>query len=183
MGFISTGIEGLMIFEPKIFEDPRGYFFESFNKAVFEAEGISCDFLQDNQSRSSYGVVRGLHYQLNPHAQTKLVRVLSGRILDVVVDIRRSSATYGQVFSVELSSENKRQLYIPKGFAHGFSVLSETAEVLYKCDALYNKAAEGGILFNDPELNIDWQIPAEKQVISDKDRINPSFREHRSNFE
>lgn len=183
MGFISTGIEGLMIFEPKIFEDPRGYFFESFNKAVFEGEGISCDFVQDNQSRSSYGVVRGLHYQLNPHAQTKLVRVLSGRILDVVVDIRKSSATFGKVFSVELSSENKRQLYIPKGFAHGFSVLSETAEVLYKCDALYNKASEGGILFNDPELNIDWQIPVDKQLISDKDRGNPSFREHRSNFE
>lgn len=182
MGFISTGIEGLTIFEPRIFEDPRGYFFESFNKAVFEAEGLSSEFVQDNQSRSSYGVVRGLHYQLNPHAQTKLVRVLSGRILDVVVDIRKNSSTYGQVFSVELSAENKRQLYIPKGFAHGFSVLSETAEVLYKCDSLYNKASEGGILFNDPELNIDWQIPADKQIISEKDMVNPSFRDHHSNF-
>ena len=135
MPIIKTGIPGLLIFEPAVFEDSRGYFFESYNEKVFAAEGIDIKFVQDNQSKSAYGVIRGLHYQLNPHAQTKLVRVLSGSILDVVVDIRKSSPTYGRVFSIELSAENKKQILVPKGFAHGFSVLSKTAEVLYKCDA------------------------------------------------
>jgi dTDP-4-dehydrorhamnose 3,5-epimerase len=139
--------------------------------------------VQDNQSQSSYGVIRGLHYQNDPHAQTKLVRVLVGSILDIAVDIRKSSATYGKVFAIELSDENKKQLFIPPGFAHGFSVLSEKAVVLYKCDALYNKESEGGIIYNDPSLNIDWQIPADKAIISDKDKLLPGLKNCKNNFE
>jgi dTDP-4-dehydrorhamnose 3,5-epimerase len=183
MPFTPTHIPGLKIYEPKVFEDSRGYFFEAYNQQIFLNEGINISFIQDNQSRSSYGVIRGLHYQLNPAAQIKLVRVLEGRILDVAVDIRKGSPTYGQVFSLELSAENKKQLLIPKGFAHGFSVLSETAIVLYKCDALYNKDAEAGIRFDDAELNIDWGIPKQKTVISDKDITLPGFRDCRNNFE
>jgi dTDP-4-dehydrorhamnose 3,5-epimerase len=138
--------------------------------------------VQDNQSKSSFGVIRGLHYQLNPHAQTKLVRVLSGKIQDVVVDIRVGSPTYGKAFSIELSSENNKQLLIPKGFAHGFSVLSETAEVIYKCDEFYNKESEAGILYNDAALNIDWQIPAYKAIISDKDLQQPTLLNCKNNF-
>jgi dTDP-4-dehydrorhamnose 3,5-epimerase len=175
MPFIETGIQGLFVFEPKVFPDSRGYFFESYNKNIFTEQGINIDFVQDNQSSSTYGVIRGLHFQLPPYAQSKLVRVLSGRILDVAVDIRRGSPTFGKHFTIELSAENKKQLLLPHGFAHGFSVLSETAEVLYKCDAFYNKQSESGIMFNDPELNIDWQIPADLQVISEKDMNNPSF--------
>ena len=145
MPFIPTPISGLLIFEPTVHSDQRGYFFESYNKKTFTAAGIDLDFVQDNQARSSYGVIRGLHYQLDPYAQTKLVRVLEGVILDVAVDMRKDSPTFGQHFSVELSAENKRQLLIPRGFAHGYSVLSETSEVLYKCDHYYDKAAEGGI--------------------------------------
>jgi dTDP-4-dehydrorhamnose 3,5-epimerase len=155
MPFHPTHIPGLKIFEPKVFEDSRGYFFEAYNEHTFHQSGIVMNFLQDNQSKSSYGVIRGLHYQKNPFAQTKLVRVLEGKILDVAVDIRKGSPTYGRHFSIELSAENKKQLFIPKGFAHGFSVLSGTAVVLYKCDALYNKESEGGILFNDRDLNIN----------------------------
>lgn len=183
MPFVKTHIPGLLIFDPKVFEDSRGYFFESYNAHAFSQEGVDIQFVQDNQSSSSYGVIRGLHYQLPPFAQTKLVRVLSGRILDVAVDIRKGSPTFGQSFSVELSGENRKQLLIPQGFAHGFSVLSEKAEVLYKCDAFYNKPSEGGIIYNDPELNIDWQIPAGKAVISEKDTQLPSFKDCVNSFE
>jgi len=182
MPFNNCDIEGLVIVEPQIFEDSRGYFFESYNQQLFQQNGIPAHFVQDNQSRSGYGVIRGLHYQMNPHAQAKLVRVLEGTILDVAVDIRRSSPTYGQHFSIELSAENKKQLYIPEGFAHGFSVLSETAVVMYKCNAFYNKASEGGIRYNDPELAIDWKVDLNKAVVSDKDLQLPDFKNAISNF-
>ena len=182
MPFIKTPITNLLVFEPKIHEDSRGYFFESFNLQTFRAEGIDINFVQDNQSSSKYGVIRGLHYQLNPSAQVKLIRVLSGRILDVVVDIRKGSPTFGKSFSVELTAENKKQLFVPAGLAHGFSVLSEEAEVLYKCDSFYNKDSEAGILYNDPSLNIDWKIPAEKEIVSEKDKGLPLFAECRNNF-
>lgn len=177
MPFIDTGIQGLWVFEPKVFPDSRGYFFESYNKKVFAENGIDCDFVQDNQSSSTYGVIRGLHFQLPPYSQAKLVRVLSGRILDVAVDIRRSSPTFGKHFTIELSAENNRQLFLPHGFAHGFSVLSEKAEVLYKCDAFYNKQSESGIMYNDADLNIDWQIPEADRIISEKDMVNPLFKD------
>jgi dTDP-4-dehydrorhamnose 3,5-epimerase len=182
MPFIPTPISGLIVFEPKVFEDSRGYFFESFNLKTFQAEGIDINFVQDNQSSSTYGVIRGLHYQLNPYAQVKLIRVLSGRILDVAVDIRKGTPDFGKSFSIELSAENKKQLFIPAGFAHGFSVLSEQAEVLYKCDSFYNKESEAGILFNDPSLSIDWKIPAGKEIISEKDKGLPLFAACRNNF-
>jgi dTDP-4-dehydrorhamnose 3,5-epimerase len=183
MPFTATDIQGLMVFEPKLFEDSRGYFFESFNKEVFVAAGIDADFVQDNQSQSSYGVIRGLHYQLNPFAQAKLVRVLSGSILDVAVDIRKGSPTFGKSFSLELSAENKKQLFIPAGFAHGFSVLSEKAEVMYKCDRFYDKASEGGIRFDDPDVQIDWMIPTDKAIISEKDINLPFLNDCKNNFE
>ncbi|WP_276500622.1 dTDP-4-dehydrorhamnose 3,5-epimerase [Terrimonas pollutisoli] len=182
MPFITTDIPGLLVFEPKIFEDSRGYFFESYNEKTFQQQGVNIRFIQDNQSSSSYGVIRGLHYQLNPHAQAKLIRVLQGSILDVAVDIRKGSPTYGKHFDIELSAENKKQLLIPRGFAHGFSVLSEKAEVLYKCDAFYHKESEGGIRFDDPSLNINWQIPADKAIVSDKDLVLPFLAESQSNF-
>jgi len=182
MSFTKTHIPGLLIYEPKVFEDPRGYFFESYNAGTFNAGGIDIVFVQDNQAKSSYGVIRGLHYQLAPYAQTKLVRVLSGAIVDVAVDIRKGSPTYGQSFAIELSAENKKQLLVPKGFAHGYSVISETAEVMYKCDAFYNKQSEGGIIYNDPLLNIDWQIPADKAVISEKDMVLPRMDNCINNF-
>jgi len=182
MPFHTTDIPGLLVFEPRIFEDGRGYFFESYNRGVFEAGGIDNSFIQDNQSSSSSGVIRGLHYQLHPHAQAKLVRVLYGTILDIAVDIRKGSPSYGRSFSIELSAQNKKQLFIPAGFAHGFSVLSEKAEVLYKCDGLYNKESEAGIAYNDPALNIDWKIPAGKAIISEKDRILPLLADCRNNF-
>lgn len=169
MQLIATLFPGLMIFEPKVWNDKRGYFFESYNKNILEAKNIEINFVQDNQASSTYGVVRGLHYQCTPFAQTKLIRVLKGKILDVVVDLRKGSSMYGQSFSIELSDNNKKQLFIPKGFAHGYSVLSETAEVFYKCDEFYNKEAEGGISYKDPALKIDWQIPADKMLISEKD--------------
>ncbi|KYP14289.1 dTDP-4-dehydrorhamnose 3,5-epimerase [Flavihumibacter sp. CACIAM 22H1] len=177
MAFTETGFPGLLIYEPKVFGDHRGYFFESYNAAVFAAANIHYQFIQDNQARSGYGVVRGLHYQLAPFAQTKLVRALEGRILDVVVDCRKKSPSFGKVFSIELTAENKKQLLVPKGFAHGYSVLSETAEVLYKCDALYNKEAEAGVFFKDPALAIDWKVPEEAMLISDKDKVLPLFAE------
>src|SRR5690242_17001068 len=169
MPFTKTGIPDLLVFDPIVFGDARGYFFESYNEQVFLKEQVSIRFVQDNQARSVYGVVRGLHFQLDPHSQTKLIRVLEGKILDVVVDLRKDSPTYGKVFTIELSSENKKQLLVPQGFAHGYSVLSETAEVFYKCDAFYNKEAEGGLAYNDPSLNIDWGIPADKMILSQKD--------------
>ncbi len=182
MPFIETGFPGLLIFEPVVFEDNRGYFFESYNESICKAGGVNIAFVQDNQAQSSYGVIRGLHYQLDPHAQTKFIRVLSGAILDVVVDIRKGSPTFGKSYSLELSAHNKLQLLVPKGFAHGYSVLSPTAEVFYKCDTFYNKSAEGGILYNDPALLIDWKIPAEKQIISDKDLVHPTLEDCINNF-
>jgi dTDP-4-dehydrorhamnose 3,5-epimerase len=182
MPFVKTDFPELMVFEPKVFEDSRGYFFESYNENIFSAEGVTIKFVQDNQAQSSYGVIRGLHYQLNPHAQTKLIRVLSGRILDVVVDIRKGSPTYSKVFSLELSAQNKKQLFIPQGFAHGYSVISQTAEVFYKCDDFYNKESEGGIMYSDPALNIDWQIPSDKALVSDKDLLYPGINNCINNF-
>lgn len=182
MPFIETGFKDLLIFEPRVFEDARGYFYESYNEATFHEAGLTYRFVQDNQSHSAYGVIRGLHYQLNPHAQCKLVRVLQGSILDVVVDVRKNSSTYGKVFSIELSGENKKQLLVPHGFAHGLSILSETATVMYKCDALYNKEAEGGIIYNDLQLAIDWRVPADKISVSAKDAVLPLFKDHVNNF-
>ncbi|HRO69648.1 MAG TPA: dTDP-4-dehydrorhamnose 3,5-epimerase [Chitinophagaceae bacterium] len=182
MPFLATDIPGLLIYEPKVFADSRGYFFESYNADVFKKEGVAIDFVQDNQSSSSYGVIRGLHFQLNPHAQTKLVRVLSGTILDAVVDLRQGSPTYGNHFTIELSAENKKQLLVPRGFAHGFSVISERAEVLYKCDGFYSKASEGGIRFDDPTLNSDWKIPAGRAIVSEKDLVLPGLKECQTNF-
>ncbi len=182
MPFIHTDIPGLVIFEPKIFADSRGYFFESYNRETFAAAGIHIEFVQDNQSSSSYGVIRGLHFQRPPYAQTKLIRVISGVILDVAVDLRKGSPTYGNAFALELSAENKKQLLIPKGFGHGFSVLSETAEVLYKCDEFYNKESDGGIFFDDAALAIDWMIPRDKAIISEKDMGLPGFADFETPF-
>lgn len=182
MEITETGIPNLLIITPKVFEDSRGYFFESYNSEVFEKFGLSQEWIQDNQSKSSYGVIRGLHYQLAPFSQSKLVRVISGRILDVALDIRRGSPTFGKHFTIELSDENKKQLLIPKGFAHGFSVLSDTAIVLYKCDALYKHEEERGILFNDPSLGIDWQISDNKAIVSAKDKVHPAFENADLNF-
>jgi dTDP-4-dehydrorhamnose 3,5-epimerase len=183
MPFTATEFPGLFVFEPAVFKDGRGYFFESYNENMFQKNGIDLKFVQDNQSYSTYGVIRGLHYQLNPHAQTKLVRVLKGNILDVAADIRKGSPTFGRIFCIELSDENKKQLLIPKGFAHGFSVLSETADVMYKCDEFYNKESEAGIIYNDAYLNIDWKIPAEKINVSSKDVELPSFEKCTNNFQ
>jgi len=183
MPLIPTNIRDLFVFEPRVFADSRGYFFEAYNEQTFAAEGIQYRFVQDNQSKSSYGVIRGLHYQLNPYAQTKLVRVLQGNILDVAVDIRKGSPTFGQHFAIELSAENNRQLLIPQGFAHGFSVLSDTAVVLYKCDQFYNKESEGGIIYNDPSLKIDWRIPEGKAIVSEKDLALPTFDQCVNNFD
>ncbi len=178
----STHIEGLYIVTPRVFEDARGYFFESYNESVFAAKGFLYRWVQDNQSASTRGVIRGLHYQAPPHAQTKLIRVLQGSILDVAVDIRNGSPTYGQHVAIELSAANKKQFLIPAGFAHGFSVLSEKAEVLYKCDQLYNKDSEGGLLFDDPALGIDWNIPAGEVILSEKDRTLPTLAAFHSPF-
>ena len=173
MPFIKTDFPGLIIFEPMVFGDDRGYFFESYNHQLFVNEGMNYNWVQDNQSSSVYGVIRGLHFQKGDAAQTKLVRCLSGSILDVVVDLRKNSPTFKQVFALELTEKKKNALLVPKGFAHGFSVLSEMAEVLYKCDALYNKQMEGGLLYNDPALGINWQISSEKEIVSEKDKVHP----------
>ena len=172
-----TTMQDLVIIHPAIYTDERGYFFEGYNKAKFHENGITCNFIQDNQSFSTRGVIRGLHLQINPFAQAKLVRVLQGEILDVVVDLRKNSATYGQQFSMVLSDENKKQLMVPPGFAHGFSVLSETASVLYKVDQLYHKDSERGIKYNDATLAIDWQVNPDEVVVSEKDLILPDFNE------
>ncbi|QEH43642.1 dTDP-4-dehydrorhamnose 3,5-epimerase [Chitinophaga sp. XS-30] len=182
MPFIETGIPDLLIYEPKVHGDSRGYFFESYNANTFREEGVNIVFVQDNQARSSYGVLRGLHFQQEPYAQTKLIRTLEGRILDVVVDLRTGSPAYGKVYTIELSAENKRQLLVPKGFAHGYSVLSETAEVMYKCDNFYHKASEGGIIYNDPALQIDWGIPLTEAIVSEKDTLLPVLADCRHNF-
>lgn len=178
-----TPFEGLFILEPKIFSDDRGYFFESFNsKAFVESTGHTIPFIQDNQARSVQNVLRGLHYQNNPTPQTKLIRALEGTIWDVVVDLRKNSTTYGKWYGVLLSAENKKQFLIPRGFAHGYSVLSDTAEILYKCDNLYDKSAEGGILYNDPALNIDWKIDLKDAIISEKDVVQPLMKDARIEF-
>jgi dTDP-4-dehydrorhamnose 3,5-epimerase len=178
MAFIETGIEGLLIFEPKVWGDERGYFYESYNYDTFRQAGINAAFVQDNLSRSSYGVLRGLHYQLGAYAQAKLVRCIQGKVLDIAVDIREGSPTYGHSLAVILSGENKKQLYIPRGFAHGFVVLSETAEFFYKCDNFYSKTHEAGIAFDDLSLDIDWQIDLSKAILSEKDKVNPVFGKH-----
>jgi dTDP-4-dehydrorhamnose 3,5-epimerase len=183
MPFTSTDIPGLLVFEPRVFNDSRGYFYESYNERLFREAGVDANFVQDNVSSSQYGVIRGLHYQLNPFAQAKLVRVLEGRILDVVVDIRRGSPAYGKSFSLELTADNRKQLYIPAGFAHGFSVLSDKAVVFYKCSNFYNKESEAGIRFDDPDLKIDWQIPTANAIISDKDQALPLFSKCSNNFD
>ena len=174
MEIIHTPLAGCFVIKPKVFSDPRGYFFESFNEEQFNKEaGLKVHFVQDNQSFSSYGVLRGLHFQKDEHAQAKLVRVLKGKVLDVAVDLREDSPSYGQWHSVVLSEKNKLQFFVPRGFAHGFVVLSKQAEFFYKCDNYYNKAAEGGLHYADPELNIDWQVPLESLVISEKDEVLP----------
>ena len=171
MNFIKTDIDGVVIVEPKVFEDNRGYFFVSYNEDEFKQNGINAHFVQDNQSQSKYGVVRGLHCQLGKHAQAKLVRVLKGKVLDVAVDARKGSKTFGKYVAVELSEDNKRQLFIPRGFLHGFSVLSEEAVFAYKCDNTYCKESEFGIRYDDEDIGIDWRIPADKVITSEKDRM------------
>jgi dTDP-4-dehydrorhamnose 3,5-epimerase len=182
MELINTPFSDLFIIKPRIFEDERGYFYESYNVKNYNHNGITFNFVQDNQSLSAYGIIRGLHYQLMPYAQTKLVRVIEGAVFDVAVDLRKGSSTYGKWYGLELSGENKLQLLIPRGFAHGFSVLSERAVVLYKTDDYYKKEAERGIAYNDPELKIDWKIPASGIVVSERDQQFPGFREAESNF-
>jgi len=177
MIFTPTKPEGCFIIEPNVIKDQRGYFMESFNQARFEAAtGITTPFVQDNQSYSSKGVLRGLHYQTGNYAQAKLVRVLQGEVLDVAVDIRPGSATFGEHVAIVLSAENQKQLYIPRGFAHGFLVLSDTATFFYKCDNLYNKESEGGIIYNDPTIGIDWSMPEANLLISEKDTILPTLQ-------
>jgi len=175
MNFIKTEIDGVVIVEPRVFADDRGYFFESYNEAEFVKNGITNKFVQDNQSKSSYGVIRGLHCQLGEHAQAKLVRVLQGTVLDVAVDIRAGSPTFGKHVAVELSAENNRQLFIPRGFLHGFSVLSDTVIFAYKCDNLYNKESEFGVRFDDAKIGVDWRVPADKVIVSEKDRTAKGF--------
>jgi len=176
MKIINTKINGLFILEPTVFEDDRGYFFESYNKVTLETlSGNEYNFVQDNESKSSYGVIRGLHYQLSPFSQAKIVRVLEGRVYDIAVDLRKDSPTFGEWEGVELSGENKKQFLIPKGFAHGFSVLSETAVFTYKCDEYYHPEAEAGIIYNDPALDIDWKIPEKDMILSEKDKILPKL--------
>lgn len=183
MNIIKTDIEGVLIVEPRVFGDARGYFFESFNARDFEQQtGIAVHFVQDNESRSCRGVVRGLHFQLPPYAQAKLVRVVEGTVLDVAVDIRRGSPTYGRHVAVELSADNKRQFYLPKGFAHGFAVLSDNAVFQYKCDEYYHPEAEGAIAWDDPTLAINWHLDPADVILSDKDRHHPHFADFTSPF-
>jgi dTDP-4-dehydrorhamnose 3,5-epimerase len=182
MEIIETPIRDLVVIKNKVFYDSRGFFLESYNKQRLAECGINIGFCQDNLSKSSYGVIRGLHYQLNPASQTKLVSVQVGKVFDVAVDLRKGSPTFGQWYGVELSEENKLQFLIPQGFAHGFSVLSGTAVFSYKCDNFYTPALEGGILYNDPALNIDWRIPAEEAIVSDKDKVHPVLSEVETNF-
>ena len=177
MNTITTAIDGVLILEPKVFGDNRGYFFESWKKSTYEELGITCEFVQDNESKSSFGVLRGLHWQAAPYTQAKLVRVITGTVLDVAVDIRKDSPTYGKHVAVELSGDNKRQLFIPRGFAHGFAVLSQEAIFAYKCDNLYNPASERGMRFDDPVLGIDWCITPAQWNLSEKDKHHPNFAE------
>lgn len=177
MNYIKTEIEGVFIIEPRIFGDNRGYFFESFVQSEFEEKVCKTTFVQDNESKSSYGVLRGLHFQKPPYTQSKLIWVVKGRVWDIAVDIRRSSPTFGKHIGIELSEDNHRQLFIPKGFAHGFVVLSEEAVFQYKCDNYYAPQSEGAIIWNDPELGIDWKIPAEDIILSEKDKKHPLFKD------
>ena len=182
MEIIKTNIEGVIIIEPRIFKDDRGYFFESFSQREFEEKVCKTTFVQDNESKSSYGVLRGLHFQKPPFAQSKLVRVIKGAVLDVAVDIRKGSPTFGQYVSVELTGDNHRQFFIPRGFAHGFSVLSEEVIFQYKCDNFYSPQSEGAIAWNDPDLNIDSRIPIEEVVLSEKDSKHPKLKDLQSVF-
>lgn len=182
MNIISTEFKELFVLEPKVLGDARGYFMESFSKRTLLEAGIDINFVQDNQSSSKKGVLRGLHFQNAPHAQTKLVRVLKGSILDVVVDLRKDCPTFGKYFSVELSESNKKQLLVPKGFAHGFVVLSDQAEVFYKCDEYYNPQADGGILYNDPAIGIDWRFHPDELILSEKDKVYSTLTESKFNF-
>ena len=182
MEVIKTDIEGVVILEPKVFRDTRGYFFESFSQREFDEKVRTVSFVQDNESMSSYGVIRGLHFQRPPYTQSKLVRCVKGAVLDVAVDIRKGSPTYGKHVAVELTENNHRQLFVPRGFAHGFSVLSETAVFQYKCDNFYSPQSEGAIAWNDPDLNIDWRIPAEKVVLSEKDSKHPRLKDWQNVF-
>ncbi len=175
-------IEGLLIISPEVYRDSRGYFFESYHSKIFEEYHLKYHFIQDNQSKSVYGTIRGLHYQIEPFAQVKLVRVVQGEVLDVVLDIRQNSPTYGHKFEIVLSAENHKQLLVPKGFAHGFSVLSEEAVFCYKCDNYYHKSAERGIRFNDPALDIDWRLEASTRIVSEKDMKLPYLADAEINF-
>lgn len=177
MKIIKTHIQGLLIIKPDIFKDHRGYFIESYSEKKFLDLGINNRFVQDNESQSTYGVIRGLHYQIGEFSQAKLVRVIKGKVLDVAVDLRKNSPTFGQWFSIELDEHNKTMFFIPKGFAHGFSVLSDVAIFSYKCDQFYNKDYEKGILFSDPQLNIDWKINPKHVIVSDKDKLLPFFKD------
>lgn len=177
MNVIRTEIEGLVILEPRVFEDRRGYFFESFSEREFAEAVGPVHFVQDNESKSSYGVLRGLHFQKPPYAQAKLVRVVKGCVLDVAVDLRKGSPTYGKYEAVELSEKNRRQLFIPRGFAHGFCVLSDEVIFQYKCDNYYSPQSEGAVRWDDPDLSIDWRIPAEDVVLSEKDRAHPALKD------
>ncbi|MBN2275386.1 MAG: dTDP-4-dehydrorhamnose 3,5-epimerase [Bacteroidales bacterium] len=182
MEITATALPGLFIIKPEVFSDQRGYFYESFNEKKLSQGGLKFRFVQDNQSKSVYGVIRGLHYQLEPYAQTKLVRVLSGKIRDIAVDIRKNSPTFGKSFSLDLSCENKLQLLVPKGFAHGFSVLSETAVVLYKTDDYYRPSAERGIFYNDETLAIDWGLKPGKEIVAERDKAFPLLKNAEMNY-
>ena len=175
MEVIKTEIDGVVIIEPRIFKDDRGYFYESFSQREFEEKVCRTTFVQDNQSKSSYGVLRGLHFQKPPYSQSKLVRCIKGAVLDVAVDIRKGSPTFGRYVAVELTEDNHRQFFVPRGFAHGFAVLSEEAVFQYKCDNFYNKESEGSVSWNDAELGIDWRIPADKVLLSEKDKLSKSI--------
>lgn len=177
MEVIKTDIEGVVIIEPRIFKDDRGYFYESFSQREFEEKVCRTTFVQDNQSKSSYGVLRGLHFQKPPYCQSKLVRCIKGTVLDVAVDIRKGSPTFGKYVAVELSEENHRQFFVPRGFAHGFAVLTPEAVFQYKCDNFYNKESEGSVAWNDPQLGIDWRIPADKVLLSEKDKLSKNIAE------
>ena len=183
MEIIKTDIEGVVVVKPTVFEDERGYFYKSYSKRLFDKLVRTVNFVQDNQSKSSYGVLRGLHYQKWPFCQSKLVRVIEGTVLDVAVDIRKDSPTYGKSVAVELSAENRKMLFIPRGFAHGFSVLSETAVFQYKCDEFYHPESEGGVAWDDPQLNIDWRLPADKIILSEKDKHHPLLSELHTPFD
>lgn len=182
MEIIKTPIQDLVIIKPRVFNDARGFFCETYNAQRYQEAGINQNFCQDNMSKSSYGVIRGLHYQLLPHSQSKLVSVVNGAVWDVAVDLRKDSQTFGQWYGVELTEENHLQFLIPQGFAHGFSVLSETAVFTYKCDDFYSPTLEGGLAYNDPALNIDWRIPADQAIVSEKDMKHPLLKDIETNF-